>query len=212
MRIVNLDGCTLEQRSTGYALSPSLEGYAFEFLLEFRRKAEVCVRLKKARFIRPSDMSYVRLTKSNGRFHQSIQHRLQIECRAADDLEHVGGCGLLLQRLAQLVEQARVLDGNDGLLGKIADQLDLRVRERTDFLAKEIERPNQLVVLEQWNGDQSPDTPQFKASCLCQRGVVESRLSLHVGNLNSLLRHSHTCEPRSWGGMEHRIEPPVFDK
>ena len=28
-----------------------------------------------------------------------IEHRLQIERRAADDLEHVGGGGLLLQRI-----------------------------------------------------------------------------------------------------------------
>ena len=45
-----------------------------------------------------------------------VEHRLQIEGRAADDLEHVGGGGLLLQRFAQLVEQARILDGDDGLL------------------------------------------------------------------------------------------------
>ena len=30
-----------------------------------------------------------------------IEHRLQIERRAADDLEHVGGGGLLLQRFAE---------------------------------------------------------------------------------------------------------------
>ena len=49
-----------------------------------------------------------------------VEHRLQIECRAADHLEHVGGGGLLLQRFAQLVEQARVLDGDDGLVGEVA--------------------------------------------------------------------------------------------
>ena len=36
-------------------------------------------------------------------FGQRIQHGLQIEGRAADDLEHVGGGGLLLKRFAQLV-------------------------------------------------------------------------------------------------------------
>jgi hypothetical protein len=35
----------------------------------------------------------------------------------------------LLQRLAQLVEQPRVLDRDDGLGGEIADQLDLLVGE-----------------------------------------------------------------------------------
>ena len=50
---------------------------------------------------------------------QCIEHRLQVEGRAADDLEHVGGGGLLLQRFAQLVEQAGVLDGDDGLAGEV---------------------------------------------------------------------------------------------
>jgi hypothetical protein len=55
-----------------------------------------------------------------------LQHRLEIESRPADDLEHVGGGDLLLQRfaeivsaLAQLVEQPRVLDRDDGLGGEI---------------------------------------------------------------------------------------------
>ena len=60
---------------------------------------------------------------------QRIEHRLQIESRAADHLEHVGGGGLLLQRFAQLVEQAGVLDGDDGLPCEILDQLDLLVGE-----------------------------------------------------------------------------------
>ena len=33
------------------------------------------------------------------RFDQRVEHRLQVEGRAADDLEHVGGGGLLLQRI-----------------------------------------------------------------------------------------------------------------
>ena len=67
---------------------------------------------------------------------------LKIEGRAADDLEHVGGRGLLLQRfaqivgaLAQFVEQAGILDGDDGLGGEILHQLDLLVGERADLLA-----------------------------------------------------------------------------
>ena len=59
------------------------------------------------------------LAQPRGRLHQRVEHRLQIEGRAADDLEHVGGGGLLLQQLAQLVEQAGVLDGDDGLVGEI---------------------------------------------------------------------------------------------
>ena len=67
-------------------------------------------------------------------FDQRVEHGLQIEGRATDDLEHVGGGGLLLQRFAQLVEQPGVLDGDDGLGGEIGHQLDLLVGERADLL------------------------------------------------------------------------------
>jgi hypothetical protein len=44
---------------------------------------------------------------------------LQIEGRAADQLEHIGRGGLLLQRLAQLVEQAGIFNGDDCLGGEV---------------------------------------------------------------------------------------------
>ena len=79
---------------------------------------------------------------------QRIEHSLQIEGRAADDLEHVGGGGLLLQRFAQLVEQARVLDGDDGLGGEVLDQFDLLVGERPNLLGVDRNGADQRVVLE----------------------------------------------------------------
>ena len=81
------------------------------------------------------------------RLGQRIEHRLQIEGRAADDLEHVGGGGLLLQRFAQLVEQPRVLDGDDGLVGEVLDQLDLLVGEWPDLLAVDADDPDELASL-----------------------------------------------------------------
>jgi hypothetical protein len=45
---------------------------------------------------------------------QRIEYRLKVKGRMADDFEHVGGGGLLLQRFAQFIEQPRVLDGDDG--------------------------------------------------------------------------------------------------
>ena len=64
--------------------------------------------------------------------------------RAADHLEHVGGGGLLLQRLAQLVEQAGVLDRDDGLGGEVLHQLDLLVGERAHLLAVDDDGADQL--------------------------------------------------------------------
>src|SRR3984893_19133765 len=64
------------------------------------------------------------VAKLRCRLNQRIKHGLQIESRAADDLEHVGGGGLPLQRFAQLPEQPRILDGNNGLVGKVLDELN----------------------------------------------------------------------------------------
>ena len=61
-----------------------------------------------------------------------VEHRLHICRRAADDAEHLGRRGLMLQRFAQLriallqfLEQPHVLDGDDSLVGEGRDQLDL---------------------------------------------------------------------------------------
>ena len=48
------------------------------------------------------DGGHIRLAQARCRSDQCIEHRLQIESRAADDLEHVGGRGLLRQRFVQL--------------------------------------------------------------------------------------------------------------
>jgi hypothetical protein len=46
---------------------------------------------------------HIRLAQAGSRFDEGLQHRLKIESRATDDLKHVGGGCLLLQRFAQLV-------------------------------------------------------------------------------------------------------------
>ena len=81
-----------------------------------------------------TDGRHVGLAQPRRRFDQRIEHGLQIERRAADDLEHVGGGGLLLQRFAQLVEQPRVLDGDDGLGGEVlTSSICLSVNGRTSW-------------------------------------------------------------------------------
>src|SRR5262245_13553095 len=80
---------------------------------------------------RAKNLSTIGLTQSGRRLHQRVEYRLQIEGRAAYNLEHVGGGGLLLQRFAQLVEQACVLDGDNGLVGEGHDQVDLLLGEWT---------------------------------------------------------------------------------
>ena len=76
------------------------------------------------------DGGALRAAELRRRFDQRVEHRLQIESRAADHLEHVGGGGLLLQRFAQLVDQACIFDRDSGLIGKGPHQSNLRFRER----------------------------------------------------------------------------------
>src|SRR5262249_17240424 len=79
------------------------------------------------------------------------EYRLQFAGRSADNLEHVGGGCLLLQRLAQLIEQPRILDGDNDLFCEIADQLNLLVAEWADFSAANQNRPNGYSLAEQRN-------------------------------------------------------------
>src|SRR5262245_48627557 len=78
---------------------------------------------------------------------------MQVKGRSTDDLEHLRCCGLLLQRFTQLVEQPRVLDGDDGLRGEVFDQFNLLIGEWPHFLAVNADRADQLVFLEHRNGN-----------------------------------------------------------
>jgi hypothetical protein len=91
---------------------------------EFGRIVPTCYLLKHIAIL-AGNADPVSVAEPSCGFNQRVEHRLQIECRAADYLEHVGGGGLLLQRFAQFVEQARVLDRDDSLGGEVLHQLDL---------------------------------------------------------------------------------------
>src|SRR5262249_18003222 len=103
-----------------------------------------------------------------GALQHRLEHRLQLAWRTTDHLENLGRRGLLLQRfaqivgpLAQLFQQAGVIDRDDRLIGEILDQLDLLVGEPADLLAKEVEGADQLALLQHWNAEQGPETSRF---------------------------------------------------
>jgi hypothetical protein len=48
----------------------------------------------------PTENGLIGLAKPDRRLCQGIEHGLQVKSGAADDLEHVSGCGLLLERFA----------------------------------------------------------------------------------------------------------------
>src|SRR5215471_18562764 len=102
-------------------------------LLEVFRISMAC-RMTKAPVLGTIDEGSFGAAEPCGGFDQRVEYGLQIECRTADDLEHVGRRGLPLQRfaevgraLAQFVEQPRVLDGDDGLSSEVRKHCDLLV-------------------------------------------------------------------------------------
>src|SRR5262249_58947539 len=141
-----------------------------------------------------SDRGHIRLAKSGGRFDQRLKHRLKIEGRAADDLEHVGGGGLLLQRFAQLVEQTGVLDGDHGLGGKVRHQLDMLACERPDLLAIDVDCADQLIVLKHWHGDYRPIASEVDGGDYIWITLDVGLRCLDVGDVGYLLCDGETTQ------------------
>ena len=120
--------------------------YPFGFKAERRSKPIVAT-------FPVSHCSDVGLAQPTGRPEQRIEHGSKVECRAADDLEHVGGRSLLLQRFLEiaglclhLIEQPGILDGDHRLVGKGLQQLDMVCRECSGLLARDRDDPDRTPV------------------------------------------------------------------
>ena len=151
--------------------------------------------------------SHIRIAKAGGRLHERVQHDWQIECRAADDLEHVGGGGLLLQRFTQLVEQPRVLDGDDGLLGEIAHQLDLLVAEGPHLSTVDGDGPSYLVVLEHRDAEQGAHVGALHRDTRQRIVAFEiGRLRPHVGDVD---RPAGLCDAGEWDIRGRPVQRPL---
>src|SRR6516164_6263661 len=111
----------------------------------------------------PKHERLVGTAEARGGFHQRVDDCLEVDGRAADSLEHVCGRGLLLKGFPQFLEQPCILDRDDGLFGEVAEQLDLLIRERTNFLAEYIDAPDQFGVLEHRDNEYRPGARQFAA-------------------------------------------------
>ncbi len=72
--------------------------------------------------------------------------------------EHLGRCRLLLQSLARLSDQPRVLHRDYRLRGEVLQQGDLLVGERPHLLTVDADRAEQRILLAQRHGDQRTHT------------------------------------------------------
>ena len=127
---------------------------------------------------------HVSLAEPRCRFHKGIENRLEIEGRAADDLEHVGGGGLLLQRFAQLVKQPRVLDGDDGLISKGLEQSNLPFGKEPHLGASQRDRANHGAFAHQRDRKHRAEA---QAPCEFAAFGKFVRLSIHVSDVQGPL-------------------------
>src|SRR5262249_36742644 len=149
LRIENLDRCAIEQRAAGHGIAPRFEWGLLQFLEQLLRKAIMSLGTKIASFIWTDELPDVRLAEPNGRLHQRVEHLLQIEGRAADELEHVSRRRLLLQRLLGLVEQPRVLDRDQRLVAERFRQRDVAFTEMIRPCAGDGEKADALLPAQQ---------------------------------------------------------------
>src|SRR5262249_27885279 len=77
-----------------------------------------------------------------GALHDSVEHRLHVRRRAADDTEHLRCSRLMLEGFAQLcvallqfLKQADILDGNDSLVRESFQKRDMFLCKGTDLRA-----------------------------------------------------------------------------
>ena len=105
----------------------------------------------------------LRLAEAHGVRQHGLEHRLEFAGRARDDLQHLGGRRLLLQRLGQLararlhlVEQPHVLDRDHRLVGERGDEFDLLVGEGPDGRAGQRQHADRHSLAQQRHAQRSP--------------------------------------------------------
>src|SRR5262245_32144743 len=104
------------------------------------------------------DNGIVRSTQLSSRVDHTFQDRVQVESRAGDDVKHLACRRLVFERLGQLararllrLEQPRVLDGYDCLVGEGLEQIDLSAGELADLSTSDSDHANCLAHAHQRN-------------------------------------------------------------
>src|SRR6516225_10125534 len=122
-----MDRPTLKCRTAGSAVTVEAKWILEYKILHFLRSIEGHHHPQKLT-IETADGRSISPTQPDRAFGNGFKHRLKVKRRAADDLQHFRRGGLLFQgfgevgcALAQFVQQSRILNGDDGLIGKVLD-------------------------------------------------------------------------------------------
>ena len=128
-----------------------------------------------------------------------IEHRREVAGRGIDDLQYFGGCCLLLQCLARLGQQPRILHRYDCLRGEILQQRDLFFRERPHLLPVSKQSPEQRIVFSQRNDEHRASTCDFK-HLPGKRILAVGFVACSVGDLDKGITRNKLLQdaPRRW--------------
>src|SRR6202043_4163905 len=84
----------------------------------------------------PPYVSVRGLAQAQRLIEDGVEYRCEVAGGGVDDLQHLGGRGLLLQSLARLGQEPRVFHRDDRLRREVLQERDLLVGERSDFLTE----------------------------------------------------------------------------
>src|SRR5262249_6680224 len=149
--VENLDGTTLHGGTAGDSAAPERDRVV-QIRLSIRRGV-VARGTAQEGAVETPDESAFGLAEPDRVLGQRLEHRLQVERRAPDDLEQLAGRRLLLEGHAQLRvasvelrEQAHVLQRDDGLARERAQQVHLTLGETSGLAARYRDRADGNAV------------------------------------------------------------------
>src|SRR6266550_6466037 len=114
--------------------------------------------------------------------------------------------------MTQLAKEPRILDGDNGLVGEVLNQLYLFVGERPYLLAINSDRANQFIVLKHWNAEHCPSTRELSE---LRAGIAGGHIQIFwalqdIGNLNRLFYRQRPSECCCWSRSDYWIPLPLL--
>ncbi len=126
-----------------------------------------------------------------------LEHGCRVGHRTADDLQHFGGCGLLIQRFLGLVEQPHVLDRDHRLAGEGLQQGDFLVGIEPGLGTIDGDGADDLLVAQHRHGQAAAETRQLD-DALHARCVVGVGLGQQIGDVDrAALLDRARCDRRA---------------
>jgi hypothetical protein len=107
--------------------------------------------------VKGGEVTVDRLAEPCRLFQHHLKHRREITGRRIDDLQHLGRRGLLLQCLARLGQEPRVLHRDYRLRREVFQESDFFVGEQAYLTASRRNHPEKHILSPQWHEQHSAD-------------------------------------------------------